>query len=393
MNVLLWRNWSPLYPFPATFHAVAERGIGGTCSQLLWHASSLVGMGHAVQVLGATATDLVDEDVDFVGATDRDAQQAAVRRGRVRRPDVVLLEGAFHAAPWIRQVFPSARIVHVAQNIDHASPSAAYQLDEYIDVYGMVSPGQQAEQCLRQPKLRHKFCLLRNVTPWHRILKALAPRPVENRIAWVGAWHKKGLRPWAETMERVLADFPSYRWDLYGPTYDGRHSELPPFVLSRLRIPRGRIAIMNRPIAELAQEIGSARVVLVSLGNESACISALDAHAMGRPVLSGNDMVFKYNNPEGTGLRVFRPHERYEALAGLLRAPDVGDKMGALGKAFVTAERTEQQQAHDLRMILGHVELLGAGRFTRGLAPPTVFEDELSYFSDKVKRKVYGALG
>ncbi len=393
MNILLWRGWSPRYPCPATFSSLAGHSIGGTCSQLLWHASNLAGMGHAVQVIGATQVDLVEEGVEFVGAADRDAQQVLVRSGRIRRPVVIFLEGAYHAAPWLHSLFPAARIVHVGQNIDHLSPRAAFEVSACVDVYGMVSPGQLAEQCMRRPSLRHKFALLRNVTPWHRFLKHVVPRPVEDRVAWVGSWGKKGLRQWAETMERVLADFPTYRWDLYGPTYDVEGRPLPAFVLSQLRIPQHRVAIMDRPITKLAEEISAARVVLVSLGNETACISALDAHAMARPVLSGNDTVFKYNNPEGTGVRVFRAHERYAALAGLLQEPAVCDKMGALGKAFVTAERTETEQAHDLRMILGYLDLLNESANVRGPIPPSRAQDELSYLSDKVMRRIYGALG
>src|ERR1051326_171132 len=89
LKILLWRNWVPAYDYPATFSSLAEHSVGGTCSQMLWHARCLVQMGHQVHILGATQEDVVEEGVDFIGASCREEQERLVRSGRVQRPDIV----------------------------------------------------------------------------------------------------------------------------------------------------------------------------------------------------------------------------------------------------------------------------------------------------------------
>ena len=350
--MLLWRHWSPPFDFPLTFATLASLGVGGTDLQMLLHARHLAQSGCRVQVLGMSPTDAVDEGVDFVGATDRVSQERAIESGRVRVPAAVFLEGGNAAAPYFRKLWPRCGMVHVGQNIDHTGHRAAFALGDSIDVFGFVSVGHLADYSVRYPHMRHKFMLLRNVAPWDLIYRHVPAQRVSDRILWVGSWHKKGLRQWATVMARVLREFPAYTWTLCGPTYDKREWPLPPHVFRGLDIPANRIAVKSLPPAELAREISGSRVVLVSLGNETAGISALDAHAMGRPIISGNDVVYKFVNPEGTGLRVTSASESYRALSHLLRNPNLCDRMGALGHELALRQFTERHQGEDIDAVL-----------------------------------------
>lgn len=388
MNVLLWRQWCPQYDYPAAFSALEAQSIGGTCAQLLWHAEALVALRHRVQVLGATHADVTEHEVDFVGAANRSAQEDAISSGRVRTPDVIMLEGAFAAAQMLRGRFPGAKIVHVGQNIDRYGTRAALKVKPFVDLYALVSPGHLALNCVRFPQIRHKFALLRNIVPWERFHGGIEPQPVEDRIVWVGAWGKKGLRQWAETMETVLADFPSYRWSLFGPSHGAQATGgMPAHLLKGLDLPSDRVEIRSLPLRPLLEEMGRARIVLVSLGNETACISALDAHAMGRPVVSGNDMIFKYVNPEGTGIRVTTARERYDAIRVLIQDAELGDELGVAGKQLIRSDYTEANQRADLARILSYLEIRDRLGAASANPPPDRFIENLSYFEDRVRRK------
>lgn len=387
MNILLWRAWAPIYSYPAIFSCLEKHSIGGTCSQLLWHAKGLVAMGHKVQVLGVATLDVHEEGVDFIGAINKAEQQKVLGSDHINRPDVIFLEGGYASASELRALYPEAFIVHVGQNIDRAGAVKALRIKGMVDLFAFVSPGSLSYYCMHVPSLMHKFVLLRNVVPWEGLYKDLVLGPVENKVVWVGAWTKKGLRAWAQTMERIMVEFPTLRWELYGPShgYNLGHG-VPSYIFAGLNLPWERISIADYPMPRLAKTIATAKVVLVSLGNETACISALDAHASARPVLSGNDMIFKFNNPEGSGIRAFRSDERHQALSYLLNNPDVCDKMGKAGRAFIAAERTEINQFNDLTMILMYAETHRDRAFPRGFQPPGKTEESLSYLRDRIQR-------
>ena len=389
MNILLWRAWEPLYSFPATFSSLREYSIGGTCSQLLWHARNLTELGHHVQVLGASKEYIKEECVEFLGAPDKKTQHEIISGTYIRRPDVIVLEGGFDAAPLLRQKFPDAYIILVGQNIDRYGAQTALKMESFIDQFAFVSPGSLSYYCIHSPHLIHKFCLLRNIVPWESIYKDLQLGPIEEKVAWVGAWTKKGLRAWSETMAVVMDEFPKLRWELYGPSH-GSHlgSGLPSHIFSGLDLPLDRIVVNDYPMPLLAQALASATVVLVSLGNETACISALDGHAVARPVLSGNDLIFKFNNPDGTGIRVFRRKERYQALSFLLRNSKICDSMGVAGREFIASERSEHNQRQDLSVILKMSEIRKAGLIPTGFLQPGKFEESLSYLMDRIQRKL-----
>ena len=356
-RILIWRKWEPQYAHPLTYSALENHSVGGTESQMLWHASNLVQMGHQVQVLGASECDIVEEGVDFVGSQNRSHQEQLMASGRVKPPSLIMLEGDFVSAPVFRTWYPSASLVHIGHNIDELSGRAALSFSPWIDYYVFLSPGHLSHYCERFPRMRHKFVLVRNIVPWHRLYNSIRPSPVENEIAWVGSWGKQGLRCWLETMQRILAEHQEYAWTLYGPQY-GRHPpRVPDYLVWGTSLPPGRISFQSLPMMGLMHRLASARIVLVSLGGECCPMSTLDTHAAGRPVISGNDMVYQFINPEGTGFRVSSPQQCYEAVKCLLGQPELCNKMGALGRKLVLSDYTETNQQADLSRLLDLVAL------------------------------------
>jgi glycosyltransferase involved in cell wall biosynthesis len=188
-------------------------------------------------------------------------------------------------------------------------------------------------------------------------------------------------------MERVLKEWPTYSWTLYGPSYGSAPESFPDHLFYGLDLPEERIFVKNVPMSQLVEELSSARVVLVSLGGECGPISALDAHLAGRPVLSGNDVVYRYSNPDATGIRVVTVDEAYQALVYLLRNPQLCDRLGTNGHQFVLSEFTEKEQRKDLRSIL---ELLDA---TEPDEYPTFraharWREALGIFQERLRRKL-----
>lgn len=386
MRVLLWRGWAPTFNEGVTFSRVHEQGLGGTEMQMLWHAQHLVADGHQVQIVGATLWDTSERGVDFVGCSDRRDQQAAIASGRITRPDVILLEGSFHAAGFFRDAFPRARIVHIGQNIDVHADKAAFACSRYIDVYAFVGLGHLADYSSRFPWLRHKFMLVRNALPWEEFHGQVHGVTECNKVVWVGGWSKKGLRTWFEVMESVLNRYSDLQWVLCGPLYASSQKSVPEHLSTGLRLPEDRISYRNLPLMELLKEIASARAVLVSLGNECGPGSVLDAHAMARPVLSGNDMIYKFSNPEGTGLRVSSAPEGESALRFVLENPAAGKALGEAGKTFVMAEYHERRQRDDLNHLLGYLQL---GESVAASSHPGTarWQERLQDLIDKVSRR------
>lgn len=392
MQVLLWRGWNNLYRFPGSFGSLRTHGIGGTCAQLLWHARNLGILGARVQVLGVAAHDSVEEGIEFIGAGDRSAQIAAIRSGRVRVPDVILLEGAFDGAGTFREVFPSAAIVHVGQNIDRTGAARAFANLPLVDTIAFVSPGQLAHYCAQRPDFMHRFALIRNAVPWDWLVAPLELGPVvPHTVLWVGAWTKLGLRAWACTMERVLQKYKSARWTLLGPEH-GEHvsGRLPANILAGLHFPPGAVRTDSLPLEGVYREMSRSQVVIVSLGNETACISALDAHAVGRPVVSGNDIVFRFTNPGQTGLRVFSPEERFRALSTLLDDAPLCDALGRNGRTLVQNQFAECHQRADIQET---IELAVMHRRMGSIGDarqPSKLASALLRLREKIQRRVPG---
>ncbi len=350
--MLIWRGFVPAFREGLTFSTLEVRGVGGTEAQSLLHAANLTSLGHKVQVLGLTPESLTEQGVDFVGASSQESQAAAIREGGIRPPSVVFMEGAYHGAEWLKATFPSAKIVHVGQNIDRHAAVRALAQAPFVDRFAFVSIGHFADYCVRRPDLRHKFALVRNAVAWEAFHSRVPQATVTDKVVWVGSWQKKGLRIWFEVMAKLLADRPETSWTLCGPQYSSDQAALPRHLFAGLSLPWDRIRVASLPLRELLGEIAGARAVIASLGDETAGISTLDAHAMGRPVITGNDVVYKFVNPDGTGLRVSRRNEAYDALAFLMENPDAGDQLGSAGQAFVRRECSEVNQKQDLQSLI-----------------------------------------
>ena len=388
LSILLWRGWQPSFEEGLTFETVTRAGVGGTEMQMLWHAAHLVALGHRVQVIGTGPTSVVERGVEFVGARSRDAQIAAIRSGEVRRPDIVFLEGAYHAAQFFRETFPDARIVHIGQNIDVGADRKAFAQQQWVDAYAFMGLGHLADYSSRYPALRGKFVLIRNALPWREFHGKVTPRAVEEKVAWVGSWNKKGLRIWCEAMAAIMRDRPQVTWSLFGPKYGTTEHPLPPHLTAGLVLPADRITVACLPLASMLEEITSARVVVVSLGNECGPGSVLDAHAMGRPVVSGNDMVYAFSNPYGTGLRVSTRREAQAAVEHLLDNPTAAGRLGQAGRDFVFREYHEDQQREDLRRVIDFLQLDPRTRELTRARGTSHQEQLLQDFRDKVARKL-----
>lgn len=388
MRILLWRAWEPPYSLGATFTTLLEQGIGGTCIQLLWHARNMRSLGHDVQVLGMTNEDVVEEDIEFVGARERRAQEAVLRSSRIAKPEVIFLEGGAASAPLMRELYARARIVHVAQNFDRVSYRSALAVEPFVDVYACVSPGHLAYLCSAFPRLRHKLSLVRNaVSPW---AFASGPRTTSRRIAWVGGWTKRGLRQWAEAVAVAFeAAASDWVWHLFVTKYSSNPDHQPPAeILGGLKLPMDRIRIRSVSPVVLAAQLAESRIVLVSLGNETCCIAALDGHAAGRPVLSGNDLIFKYVNPEGTGLRVTTPHECLSALRLLMSNESLCDSLGQRGGALASRHFSLSSQRQDLEELLAYLAMMDRLGGTATTPSPTKHRDWLNWQHEQVLRRL-----
>lgn len=387
LSILLWRGWKPAFHEGLAFSTISETGVGGTEMQMLWHAAHLVQLGHRVQLIGVGPKSFVDRGVEFIGANTQDEQVQAIRRGEVRPPDIVFLEGAYHAARFFREMFPQARIVHVGQNIDVGADRKAFAQQAWVDVYAFVGVGHLADYASRYPGIRGKFALVRNAIPWREFHSQVAPQPVADKVVWVGSWNKKGLRTWCEVMSDLMKDRPTLTWSLCGPKYGTREPAIPAHLTAGLALPSARTTVGCLPLPKLLEEISSARVVIVSLGNECGPGSVLDAHAMARPVISGNDMVYTFSNPYGTGLRVSNRAEGRDALAHLLDMPDAGDVLGRAGTEFVLREYHEDQQREDLRQLIAFLQLDTRTRTLTQAEGSTHASQRLRDFRDKLSRK------
>jgi len=118
----------------------------------------------------------------------------------------------------------------------------------------------------------------------------------------------------------------------------------------------------------------------------------LDAHAMGRPVISGNDMVYAFSNPFGTGLRVTGRDQAEAALRHLLEHPEAGDAMGIAGREFVLREYHEDRQREDLGRLITYLQFDSRSRDLTQIAGTSHRQQVWQDVLDKIGRKVRGLM-
>jgi hypothetical protein len=379
LRILMFRSWSPL-PHAATFSTLAAAGVGATESQLLLHARALRELGHEVVVLGVTRSDVVEEDILFQGAENE--QQLGDLIGRRHAETDVVFTNVTQQIGRLRQLMPRARLVQVCQNGPH------FAADSCIDVYGFIGEGQLAYYSVTARKYRHKFMMLPNVVPWYSCYASSPPQPREHQVIWVGGFTKQGLRQYGKAMIPLLERDRSLKWVLCGPSYSWLGKERRPEALADLCLPWEQLVFKNLPLPQLALEIQRSKVMLGSLGGEDCGVAYLDGHALGVPVVCGDDIIGKWGNPEGMGLRCTTAQECQEAIAFLLAHPDVCERMGQAGRRWVSETLTEKQQKRCLEDILNYLDLRSIPGFPNKQTIQSDRKRSLRYWQERLEIKI-----
>jgi len=110
--------------------------------------------------------------------------------------------------------------------------------------------------------------------------------------------------------------------------------------------------VRSVPLPELLSQLRGCRFVITSLGSETACISAMDAHACGRPVVSGADGVYKIVNPESSGLRVHAAEDRLRAADMLIQDKALADLLGDNARDLYQRDFSFATQRRDLQELV-----------------------------------------
>ena len=114
---------------------------------------------------------------------------------------------------------------------------------------------------------------------------------------------------------------------------------------------------------------------------------------MARPVVSGNDLVYAFSNPYGTGLRVTNPDEAEAAVTHLLDHELDGDAMGKAGRDFVRNDYHEDRQREDLHRLLAFLQLDTKSRTLTETPGTSHHQQTRQDFMDKIGRKSRQWLG
>lgn len=349
MKIIFFRNWVHSPGF-GSFSDLPVRGIGGTEFQLLLHARAFLRRGHEVVIAGITSDDREEEGATLIGAPSKD--RLAERLSRSAQDADVVLINSTDDLPLLRRCAPKATFVQVCQNGPH------FHRDGAIDLYAFVGPGQLAYYSARFRDYRHKFVPLFNVPPIRSVYQHIEDAPKRDQVIWVGALEKQGFRRWATAMERILAQHSSLKWIVCAPNYSRLLSGSSfPALIADLHLPKDRVHFKNLPLRELAGEIKQSKLLMASLGGEDGPVSYLDGHALGVPVLCGDDIIGLYANPPGVGIRCTTTEDCYNALHYLLTAPDLAEEMGSLGKKWVS-NYNEELQADQIDYILNLTSLM-----------------------------------
>lgn len=345
MKILMIRSWNPP-EHAATFVTLEREGVGATESQLLMHSRALRAMGHEVVVFGVTRDAQVQEDdIRFEGSGDV-MEAGACIQAEHGDAELVFVNITDHL-DMLRSWIPRATTVQVCQNGPH------FQADKWIDLYAFVGDGQFAYHSVKARRYRDKFVLLPNAVPWATCYENVPSQEQKNQVIWIGGFGKQGLRRWAKAMVPIMRQRPNLCWKLCGPSYYRVPRNCLPAEISDVRLPLDKVEAVNLPLRGLALELRQSLMLLTSLGGEDGPVSYLDGHALGVPVLCGNDIIGKFATPEGTGIRSTTVSECRRAINWVLEHPYEAAQMGALGKKFVLERYTEKHQASALERIVG----------------------------------------
>jgi len=200
--------------------------------------------------------------------------------------------------------------------------------------------------------------LLPSVPPFESVYSKIPNAEKSEQITWVGSINKQGLRRWALAMQDIMEKYKNIQWLLCVPSYDRPSESDLPFILRKLKLQADRIRLKNLSLEELAVEIKKSKILLCSLGGEDGPVSYLDGHALGVPVLCGDDIYGKYYNPEGTGLRCTNVKECFAAIDYILGKPEIAYEMGINGVKWIEENLTEKHQENYLRQIISFLQMI-----------------------------------
>ncbi|MBI4681147.1 MAG: hypothetical protein HY753_08125 [Nitrospirae bacterium] len=348
MRILILRAWN-VVPYSATFSTIHKIGVGGTELQLLMHARAFRELGHEVEVMGVTREDVVEEGIIFKGTGGKEHLLGLLKEKYVDTD--IVFTNVKDGLSELRMIMPTASIIEVCQNGPH------FYNDEYIDIYAFVGYGQFAYYTAKFKKYRHKFMMLPNIPPYYKMYSKSESVAKEDQIIWIGSVNKQGFRRWAKAMQEIMRWNETIKWVICCPSYDQTTNSRLPSALFNIDLPFERIAFKSMPLSELALEIKRSRIVLASLGGEDGPVSYLDGHALGVPVLCGNDIYGKFYNPEGIGLRCTTVSECVKAIKFLLENPDICETMGKMGIKWIMNNTTENHQEACIEQIISYVML------------------------------------
>lgn len=347
MKILILRSWSYIN-YSATFSDTINKGVGGTEMQMLNHARILKNLGHEIIIIGTSKIDKHEESIFFKGTGDKESTKSYIKEELINI-DLIFInvtEDLF----FLRENYKKAFIIEICQNGPH------FYNDKYIDYYMMIGEGQFAYYSTKYKKYRQKLLSVPSVPPYNSIYKNLIDIKKENQIIWVGSVTKQGFRRWAKAMTNVLEDYNNLNWVICTPSYYDIKSNLK-YHLKGIKINMDKVYVKNLNIWDLAKELSLSKMLLTSLGGEDGPVSYLDGHAAGVPVLCGNDIIGKYYNMEGMGIRCTTSKDCEMAIRYILENPDIAHEMGMSGRDWIRAKFTEDHQALYMKIILSFLAI------------------------------------
>ncbi len=379
MNILILRSWTPL-KYTGTFSNSSKIGLGGTEIHMLRHAKFINDLGHKVTIAGISEFDFNENNILIKGSKSKKDLQVYLKEN-FDQFDYIFIN-IIDDLNIIKSLMPHSKIIEVCQNGPH------FYNDKFIDLYAFVGYGQFAFYSVKFKKYRNKFMLLPNVSALCEFANEVENINEEDQIIWVGSLNKQGLRRWGQAMSKILRLYPNHIWKLCTPSYNiPVNSELP-LVLSKLKLPQERIKIINLNSQELAKEIKKSKIVLTSLGGEDGPSAYLDGHALGVTVLSSDDIIGKYSNPEGTGLRCTTKEECFIAINYLLENRKVRIQLGENGKKWYKNNFHSSIQKHFLEEIIQYLNITSGHSFPIKTSIQSDRKFSLRFYFDRLSIKL-----
>jgi len=349
---------------------------------MLRHANYLVELENEVTIIGVSNVDEYENGVFFKGcATKSDVQEYL--KLKFDQFDIIFIN-IKEDLNILKFYMPHSRIIEVCQNGPH------FNNDKFIDIYAFVGYGQFAFYSVKYKRYRNKFMMLPNVSVLDHYGDEINGIEETEQIIWVGGLNKQGLRRWGNAMSKILEIYPDLIWKLCIPSYDLPKNKELPIIFSGLNLPQDRLIIQNLNSQELAKEIKKSKILLTSLGGEDGPSAYLDGHALGIPVLSADDIIGKFSNPEGTGIRCTSKKDCYNAINYLLQNKDVRIQLGKNGKKWYENNYPINLQNHLLEQIIQYLSINSDENFPRKTIIQSDRKFSIRFYLERMEIKLIG---